>query len=406
MTNRAQSQITAALLSLWFLSVGIVFLFSQMHASSKKAFWLDESYAMTHMVRAQTYQSMIAQGLTKQGSPAPLDYLALKAWDSLRRTTGFMEQIPDLTYYRLPALIYTLIPYLLMCTVVVRKVIHAESRPIVISIVSLSILIPFSYLYMNEINYYAREMRPYALWNALFSVSLILTILRTRGIWLAPILVLLSLTATAALFQLLSLCAATITCGILAGEQKKQVWQEAAGLFAAPIILSIFYCLKVEQYGYDAPTWSDFAHFYVRKLSTCGFLTIVLIAASFHQAMRRQAAAILALLIMFSLGPVVFWLTLQKGFFFTSRQYLYYDLAGVIPLFFVILHIERLQPMLKKLQRPIALMLIVILAIALPLTFRLVSFQTLRWDIGTTRHLLLHGFSHPEETGIPLPSAE
>jgi len=234
-------------------------------------------------------------------------------------------------------------------------------------------------------------------------VSLILTIRRARGLWLVPVLVLLSLAATAALFQLLALCAASITCGILAGEEKKQVWQEAVGLFAVPITLSIFYCLKVDQYGYDASTWSNFAHFYVRKLSTCGLLAIVLIASSFHQAMRRQAAAILALSIMFLLGPFVFWLTLQKGFFFTSRQYIYYDLAGAIPLLFVILNIERLRLILKEIKRPAALMLIIILAVALSLTFRVVSFQTLLWDIGTTRHLLLHGFHHPEKTGVPLP---
>jgi hypothetical protein len=403
MTNRALNQFAAALISLWFLSVGIVFLLSQMQASSKKPFWIDESHAMTHMVRAQTYQSMLTQGVNRQGSPAPLDYLALKAWDTVRRTTGFLAQVPDLTYYRLPALAFTLIPYLLMCTIIVRKTIQAESRPIVIAIVSLSILLPFPYLYMNEINYFAREMRPYALWNALFFVSLILIILRTRGRWLVPVLVLLSLTATAALFQLLALCASSITCGILAGEQRKQSWREAARLFSGPIILSIFYCLKVDQYGYDASTWSEFANFYVRKLSTCGLLAIVLVAASFHRAMRRQAAAILALLIMFLLGPLVFWLTLQKGFFFTSRQYIYYDLAGIIPLFFVILNIERLLLILKEIKRPAALMLIVILAVALPLTFRVISFQTLSWDIGTTRHLLLHGFDHPKETGVPLP---
>jgi hypothetical protein len=383
--------------------VGIVFFLSQMQTSSQKPFWIDESYAMGHTLRIHTYQDILTQGATGQGSPAPLDYLALKAWDSMRRTTGFLAQIPDLTYYRLPALAFTLIPYLLMCTIVVRKTLQAKSRPIVISIAALSILLPFSYLYMNEINYYAHEMRPYALWNALFSVSLILILLRIYSILLVPVLVLLSLTATAALFQLLALCASYITCCILAGEQKKQTWQEAARLFVAPIILSIFYCLKVDQYGYDAPTWSDFTHFYVRKLSTCGLLTIILFAAFLHQTMRKQAAAILALLIMFLLGPIVFLLTLQRGFFFTSRQYIYYDLAGIIPLLFVVLNIERILLIIEKIKRPAALMLIVILAVALPLTFRVVSFQTLRWDIGTTRHLLLHGFHHPEETGVPLP---
>jgi hypothetical protein len=390
-------------MSLWFLSVGIVFFLSQMQTSSKKPFWIDESYAMGHTLRIHTYQDILTQGATGQGSPAPLDYLALKAWDSMRRTTGFLAQIPDLAYYRLPALAFTLIPYLLMCTIVVRKTLQAKSRPVVISIAALSILLPFSYLYMNEINYYAHEMRPYALWNALFSVSLILILLRIYSILLVPVLVLLSLTATAALFQLLALCASYITCCILAGEQKKQTWQKAARLFVAPIILSIFYCLKVDQYGYDAPTWSDFTHFYVRKLSTCGLLTIILFAAFLHQTMRKQAAAILALVIMFLLGPLVFWLTLQKGFFFTSRQYIYYDLAGIIPLLFVVLNIERLLLILKEIKRPAALMLIVILAVALPLTFRVVSFQTLLWDIGTTRHLLLHGFHHPEETGILSP---
>lgn len=403
LTSTVHNQITAALISLWFLSVGILFLISQMHASSQKPFWLDESYAMEHTLRLHTYQDMLLQGAAGQGSPAPLDYLVLKAWDSMRRTTGFLAQIPDLTYYRLPALTFTLIPYLLMCTIVVRRTIQAESRPILISLAIISLLLPLSYLYMNEINYYAREMRPYALWNALFSVSLILVLLRIHSILLVPVLVLLSLAATAALFQLLALCASYITCCILTGEQQKQTWQKAASLFVGPIILSVFYCLKVDQYGYDAPTWSDFVNFYVRKLSSCGLLAIVLFAAFFHQTMRKHAAGILTLFIMFLLGPIVFFLTLQKGFFFTSRQYIYYDLAGIIPLLFTALNIEHLLLTLKEIKRPAVPMLIIILAVSLTLTFRVVSFQTLYWDIDRTHDFLLNGFYHHEKTGVPLP---
>lgn len=320
---------------LWaiLLFLSLVFVISQFHEASNKRFWIDEIYGLDYSIRSANISEMLVVGVHGQGSPAPLDYIVLKSIDAIKDNVAYFN-LPPLVYFRLFSIFVTLVSFWIVLFLN-YKFMRAENIYLRIGYYFLSVSAMLCYLFKNDINYFAREMRPYALWNSLFFIALGL-ILSKKDKWLIFVMTLMSLTATASFFQISALMAAYFIIEFFETKDFKRSFLKIFKIAIIPILLSVYYCLKAAKFGYDPSPWSEFLIFWVKKLTRALPWFIFMAFAFFKRDLREYLKVPLAFLILYLIAPFIYFLTLQKGFFFSSRQYLYYDLLNPIILFVAI----------------------------------------------------------------------
>ncbi len=305
--------------------------------AAHRPLWLDEVYGLDQSIRNVSFAQLFINGALGQGSPSPLDYVLVKCLDRVRSEVRYLGLEPHV-YFRLIAMLSTLIAGVCAFQMAMRPGGREATGRARALVTVLAVCAMLSLVLDPMIFHFAGEVRPYALWTAcwfLAAGSFLWQGRNARG-WQFVLLVALSLTATASVFQLVALGAASSSVELARGKTLATVVQRTLTLFTAPTGLALYYCFKVQPWNYPAGwrTWSRFlpfwgSHAWVAVLS----LTAVALCLIDRRTVTL-ATPPLAMLILYLMGPFVFWVTEEKGFFFTERQYLYYGTA--VPLVCVV----------------------------------------------------------------------
>jgi len=310
--------------------LGGVWLTVETERAAHKPFWLDEAYALHAAVRGTGFARLLLSGAPGQASPSPLDYLLLKGLDEGRTTVAYFR-LPPHAYYRLIALLSTVgaAAFAFGLALPARLLSRTTSKTTVACALSACAFV--SFVLERSTFYYAAEMRPYALWTALWLVSALSLLRTTKGGRTVTIvaLVLLAMTATASVFQLAALAAAALCVGLAGKEPLARLGREVLILFALPLAVCLFYCVRVGHWDYPAD-WCAWARFFPFWASHWWVAAASLAAATLcltQRATHAYAVPPLAMAIFYLLGPVMFETTKLKGFFFTERQYVAYGAA-------------------------------------------------------------------------------
>jgi hypothetical protein len=321
--------------TLWVLVgvLGAVWLVIAAVRAANEPLWLDEVFALQAYLRGGDVVSLVVDGARGESSPAPLDYLLLKGLHAARNTVRYLG-LPPHVYYRLVALLSTLLAALVAFGFALSGKAQAGAASNRVAVRVLCIFAFVSFLLSPWVFPYADEMRPYGLWTALWLVAALSLVGKTKRARIVSILVLvlLAMTATAAVFQIAALAAAVFCVAVVERRSLAHAAAESATLFALPLGVSLFYCLKVGQLNCAAGEtgWSRFPSFWASHwwIGAAGLAAAAL--CLMRPQTHRFAVPPLGLAVFYLLGPVIFEATKLKGFFFTERQYVGY--GATIPI--------------------------------------------------------------------------
>jgi hypothetical protein len=320
----------------WGLALAAAGFFAaaEVQQASSKAMWADETNALTLSVRAPTLGSLVLKGAPAQGSPSPLDYILLKGLDNFRAEAGYFG-LPPLAYFRLAALMATLLAGFAVLFLSWRYFRKQGRLSVAHGILILGALLTYWFRFLGY--YYTAEMRPYALWLGLYFIATVSFFNWPRWrILSAGTLLLLALTATAAVFQLFALFLAFVIVRLMERRAVAETLRNGLGLFLIPVLISVYYGYRAGVWDYNEDqwgTWGTFLTFWRRKehvfLASCA--AVALCAA--RRPTWRFAIPSLSMLLLYLLAPLIFYVTRLRGVFFTDRHYIYYELA--VPLLFL-----------------------------------------------------------------------
>ena len=165
--------------------------------------------------------------------------------------------------------------------------------------------------------------------------------LRGVSIWLLLVGIFLALTSSGALIEIPALAFAQFFLRIIDRDKFLDIWWETIFIFLLPFLIAIFYALHADKFNYvrssfDYQNYShEFFSFWISKwlalaLSGAGILLTV-----WNRQWRGCTVCFLTILFLYCVSPAINCKILSSGLFFSSRQYLYYDL--VFPLFSLML---------------------------------------------------------------------
>jgi hypothetical protein len=310
------------------LLISVCHFIDQMHYAQGKEFWLDEKYALKNTIKGTTYLGLLTKS-DDESNAAPLDYLCTKFLDDVKKSVGSFG-LSDKVYYRLWANFAMLLGGFVVVCLFLRDILCSPaSNPIRLFQMFLLILLPFTYLYRPMTYHYEAEMRPYALWFALWLITVgVASLARTRKFLLAMVLSLLAMTMVGSIFQILSVGIAY--CGVRWLQNGwKQAMLETFQIFTVPVVLVVFYAFPA-AYGQRmlepaAAVWHRYSIWWMHEAIIIPMLLVS--AGILWRSKRTQAMVIgpISVLIVLLMGPLILGLTLGRGYFYTERQYIYYD---------------------------------------------------------------------------------
>ena len=96
--------------------------------------------------------------------------------------------------------------------------------------------------------------------------------------------------------------------------------------------VSLFYCLRVSHWEMvDAgSTWNDFLDVWTNKATHIPLMLTVIAFSLIKKETRIIAIVPLGYLLLFLAGPLIFKFTQARGYFYSERQYGYYDLGTAV----------------------------------------------------------------------------
>lgn len=300
--------------------------------------WLDERNGQS--ARTAGYIQLIKGDLGSQCSRSPLEYLAQKIFDQAGglslRTMGLEDNI----YYRLHSIFYNWISGLLVVLIAFFKIKKGVNNYFVFGLQILLLLGALWLYYFWRFNFpFSIQMRPYALWNSLWLMILCLFLVegRLKGWPFTVLFFLLAATMNVAIWQLFSFTAAFMIVRLAQKESFLQSAKIILKILLIPTAVSLYYILI------DSATYSwyedfdqylkEFFHFWTTKemipiLSTLGILLTV-----WYKELQNHTIIFLTMLILYLISPLINYIILSRGIFFSSRHYIYYDL--IYPVFLV-----------------------------------------------------------------------
>ncbi|MCA9400262.1 MAG: hypothetical protein KC713_01445, partial [Candidatus Omnitrophica bacterium] len=186
---------------------------------------------------------------------------------------------------------------------------------------------------------------------------------------------LLALSATASIFQLGTMGVAWLMIQLTEKNFLRRIIKQGLQLFGPAVLISLFYCLKVKQWGYEQTPeeWRQFFILWKHKSQMIPMMVSASVLAFCKSGGRRYAVVPMSFLFLFLLGPVLFQLTKMKGFFYTERQYLYYDLT--FPLFILTMFKSLSVYVQDKTRGKAALIMVLTVVMCLTMTFRKKPFK-------------------------------
>lgn len=310
-----------------FILLGLLISFSinSISHSGRKAFWQDEAYSYSHHLVGQSLSEILVKGPTGQSSPSPLDYLILH---------GVYQVKKPLSYLNLQPYQYFRIHYLVVIWLVLLYLFYFFKKNETLKNLFLFSVISGTFLLNSTIYYYSSEMRPYSLWASLSLLCLFLISRHklSKVVWVLTIIG-LSLTTTASLLQLVSIIGAHLLVEMI--SQKKVKIKLKVNYFLiilmVGILINLYYIKLIPSkttWGGSA-TWSQFKNLWLPYIP----IIISGFALTWYYLKSKQknnATASLTGVIWVLFGPVVYLITLNKGYFLDPKQYIYYH-----PIFFL-----------------------------------------------------------------------
>ncbi len=311
----------------------VVSFIGQLYQAQSKPFWGDEEYGIETSVAYFSYGHMLLHGAQGQGSPAPLDYLALKIFDDMKihvDTFGLSDEV----YYRLWANGVTVVMCFIMALLLLGDINSSRSTISIKSIqMTLVVFACVTFLFSRMVYYYAAEARPYALWNVLWMFSLVVSLSEQKSKRLLIIsLCLLAMSATASIFQILMMAIAFGIFEFLKEKKFQQTILKTMKIFVLPFLISFYYCLQADKWSIveAGGTFHDFLDLWNHKATTIPLMGVAIGLCFIGRDNRKHALAPLSVLLLFLIGPLIFWVTRLKGFFYAERQFVYYDLTYAV----------------------------------------------------------------------------
>lgn len=348
------------------LTIGFIVLFSlgQAYEAAHKPFWSDETFSLEQSIRPSGYLDLLTHGARGQGSPSPLDYLALKAMDNIKDRVDYFGLKPDV-YFRLWSNVITALSAIGAVFILLRSILASKTglTTKLLQIFLLS-LIPFSYYFNTLIYYYAAEMRPYALWNSLWLIILTVGLVNNeKKIPLIVALSLLAMSATASIFQITAMLVAFVLVDYFQTRSLPRSGLQTFKIFTFPILVALYYSLRAGQWNYlgaQGGTWEDFRTLWVHESTVVPLMILISILCFVIRENRKYMIAPLSMLFLYFLGPLIYCLTRLKGFFYTERQYIYYDLTNTV---FLMTLVQCLPGLLDRLKGKYIRMGVIVLAL-------------------------------------------
>lgn len=312
-----------------------MFLQRAFAGASAHDFWTDERNGMS--TRAASYSDLITGNLASQASRAPLDYIVEKLFDEVGGRLLSAGMPPNI-YYRLNSIFYIWLSGLFIMLLIFFRI-RRDARNYLVLLVQIIFLASalYHYYFWHENFRYWIQMRPYALWCALWFMILTLFFVDGRlKVWPFTVLfTLLAATATAAIYQLFSFGLAFAIVQLIRKEKCRDIMLTGLKVFLIPMIVSLYYILidRSTIYGWtaDADQYiKEFFHFWLTKemipiLSVLGILITVWI-----KELRNHTIVFLAIFILYLISPLINYAVVSRGIFFSSRHYLYYDLIYAV----------------------------------------------------------------------------
>ncbi len=315
--------------------IGLCNFINQMYHADTKEFWGDEKYALKNTIQGNTYLGLLGKrAVRSEVNAAPLDYLFTKILDDVKQAVGSFG-VSDQVYYRLWAnFVMVLAGFVVVC-LFARDILRSPSSNLVRMFQLLLLMfLPFLYLYRPMTYYYAAEVRPYALWFALWFISIgLCSLARTSKFILALCLSLLAMTMVGSVFQILSIGIAYFA--VQWGQNGwKQAMRDCFQVFTVPLFLVVFYAYPA-AYGHRAyeprvVAWHRFHELWGHNAIIIPMLLAAIASLYLSKRTKPMITGPLAVLIVFLMGPLIFLITLGRGYFFTERQYIYYDAHRVV----------------------------------------------------------------------------
>ncbi len=317
------------------LLIGLCNFINQMYHADKKEFWGDEIYSLKNTIKEISYLGLLRkEAVRSEVNAAPLDYIITKVFDDIKQVVGSLG-VSDKVYYRLWAnFVMVFSGFVVVCFFLQDILRSPLSNSIRMFQLLLLIFVPFIYLYRPLTYHYSAEVRPYALWFALWFISIaICSLSRVNKLILALCLSLMALTMVGSIFQILSVWIAYL---VVQWRQNglKQAVRDSFQIFVLPILLVVFYAFPA-TYGNRAfepwaVSWHHFLGWWLHETIIIPMLLVSIV--SLYQSKRTRPMMIgpLAVLIVFLMGPLILLFTLSRGYFYTERQYIYYDANRVV----------------------------------------------------------------------------
>jgi len=302
-----------------------------------KDFWADEAFGLKCAVRSTSLEQLLILGAPGQASPAPLDYIFLKILDNVRISLH-LEWVPYNVYYRLNSLFWTI-----LAGVGVTSLYFCYFRSNIrnyfiffLQIFFLAWALAYFYFRHDDLHF-AIETRPYALWNSLWFSFMALFLFYREFNWLLLIIsTALALTSSGSFFQLLVLALCSFAFQSYKTKEFLPAFKKTLLEFSFPLLISIYYSSKVGHWSYcfDGDSYHEYSKeffgFWAHKCRVAIMAILGIVATCTYQKWQKCSVVFFTILLLYSLSPFCNYMILSKGMFFSSRQYLYYDLTFCI----------------------------------------------------------------------------
>ena len=375
----------------WIL-FSIIFFIGQLREAYLFPMWLDENYGLEYNIRQFSYSDILIHGAAGQGSPCPLDYLALKFLDKGKEKFNYFS-FPPHVYFRLFSNLATSFIPLIILFFVLKKIRSGNDVRIRCAQLFLTLSVPICYYFTFHVYKYAHEARPYAIWNSLYflSLALFLTVQNTK--WLVVPLALLAFSATASIFQIGSLLVIFLITHLFNQVSIKKILREASSIFLFPLLIGFYYSPRAMSWSYDSGSWAEFFNMWSHECVPMALLAGLGFFCLIRSENRSLAIAPFSFVLLYLMGPAIFWITKWKGFFYADRQYLYYDLARSVILLTVIVSLPVLPKSLSSQKKVVAALVGICLLFSV-FALRPKLLQRFQNTFQMARDVLTVGFEH------------
>jgi len=318
---------------IFFLSLAFIFFLDQFHLSARDNFSVDELFGIKHSARGSTFTRLISQGADGQGSPSPLDYLAVKILDQIRNDVHWFGLRPKV-YYRLFAIVVTALGCFYIAGMLMFLILKNQESLWIKAVQLLLLLeVAFVFFFSEGVHYWAHQTRPYALWNTLWMVVLAMSFLKKLpNRVLITSLVVLSFSAIASIYQIGLMAIVYFFIDFEKGTAVKKRFKETLKVFGAPLMIIFYYAMHIGNwdYPYDEGAWDRFIRFWLSHIEILFLMGTAALLCFLKDENKKYAIAPLSSLLLYLIGPFIFVLTQMSGFFYDKRQFIYYDLTTAI----------------------------------------------------------------------------